>query len=226
VVKVDLHLHTADDPWDRIPHSATDLLARAAELGFGALAITLHDRQFDPAPLLDAAARLGVTLIPGIERTILGRHVLLINFPADAARVRTFEDVAALRAHHPQGLVIAPHPFFPLSNCLRELADRHRDLFDAVEYNGCYTSMVNFNRAAVRWARAIGKPIVGASDTHRLQVFGRTYSLVDAPTANAEVICDAVKNRRVTLCTRPLSPVGLAAYLGRMTLGGHHREHK
>ena len=70
MLKVDLHLHTADDPLDRIRHSGAELVDRAAALGFDALAITLHDAQFDAARLRAYARERGVLLIPGVERTI------------------------------------------------------------------------------------------------------------------------------------------------------------
>ena len=56
VLKVELHSHTADDPHDRIPYSAEQLIDRAAALGYDALAITLHDRQLDLARLAPYAA--------------------------------------------------------------------------------------------------------------------------------------------------------------------------
>ena len=99
MLKVDLHLHTGEDPVDRLPHSAIDLVERAARLGFDALAITLHDSQFADPRVSSCARERGITLIPGIERTIAGRHVLLLNFPAAAAEsVRTLDDVARLKA--------------------------------------------------------------------------------------------------------------------------------
>jgi len=223
VLKVDLHIHTADDPYDRIPHPTATLLERAANLGYDAVAITLHDRQYDPSPLAGVARRLGVTLVPGIERTIRGRHVLLINFPAEATRLVTeYEHIPLLKARHPHGLVIVPHPFFPLTNCMRGWTDRYSHLFDAVEYNGCYATLVNFNQPVTSWARAHGKPLVGGSDAHRLMVFGRTYTLVDAEAATPDAICAAVKAGRVELRTSPLPLLRLGEYLGRMVLGGHH----
>jgi predicted metal-dependent phosphoesterase TrpH len=118
VLKVELHTHTADDPLDRIPYTATQLIDRAARLGYDALAITLHDRQLDLGPLRDYAAERHLVLIPGIERTIRGKHVLLLNFSAAAEQVQSFDDVRRLKAREP-GLVIAPHPFFPHPSCLR-----------------------------------------------------------------------------------------------------------
>src|SRR6266576_574190 len=42
-IKLDLHIHTLDDPKDKLDYLARELLARAGRLGFGVLAITLHD---------------------------------------------------------------------------------------------------------------------------------------------------------------------------------------
>ena len=46
-IKIDLHIHTLDDPKDAIDYSAHQLLERARLLGFRVLAITLHDAVFD-----------------------------------------------------------------------------------------------------------------------------------------------------------------------------------
>src|SRR5215210_3703555 len=97
MLKVDLHTHTADDPIDRIPHSATELIDRAATLRYDALAITLHDRQLDIRRLIPYAVERGVVLISGIERTIQGRHVLLLNFKRGVEDVRTFDDLGRLK---------------------------------------------------------------------------------------------------------------------------------
>src|SRR5215204_6039444 len=97
MLKVELHSHTADDPSDKIPYSTHQLIDRAAELGYGALAVTLHDKQLDPAPFVDYARERGVTLIPGLERTIGGKHVLLLNFRRGAEDVHSFDDLARLR---------------------------------------------------------------------------------------------------------------------------------
>jgi predicted metal-dependent phosphoesterase TrpH len=204
MLKVDLHIHTADDPSDRIPYSTCELIDRAAELGFDALAVTLHDRQLDPAPFETFAEARGIVLIPGIERTIEGRHVLLLNFSRAAESVQTFSDLARLKQQEP-GIVIAPHPFFPAGSALRGCMDLHASLFDAVEYNAMFTQLVNFNILGQRWARRHGKPMVGNGDVHRLEQLGTTYSLVDA-APDAGAICAAIAAGRVNVMARPLSP--------------------
>ena len=217
MLKVDLHLHTGDDPVDQILHTAIDLVERAARLGFDALAITLHDSQFADPRVSSYARERGITLIPGIERTIAGRHVLLLDFPASAAEsVRTLDEVARLKART-GGLVIAPHPYFPGKSCLRGELEAHTDLFDAVEWSYFWTRGVNFNAPAARWARAHGKPVVGNSDLHDIRQLGRTYSLVDAAPDPA-AICDAIRHGRVTLVTEPVPVFELVDVFGRMVL--------
>lgn len=203
MLKVELHTHTSDDPLDRIPHSTTELIDRAAALGYDALAITLHDRQLDVSPLTSYAADRGIVLIPGIERTIEGRHVLLLNFSSGAEDVRSFDDLAALKRER-TGLVVAPHPFFPAPHSLLGRMNRHADLFDAVEYNAMYTSSLNFNLLAERWARAHGKPMVGNCDVHRLAQLGTTYSVVDADP-NPTSICQAIAAGQVRVVTQPIA---------------------
>jgi predicted metal-dependent phosphoesterase TrpH len=217
VLKVDLHCHTADDPVDWIPHTTAELVDRAAALGYDALAITLHDRQFEVRPLASYAADRGMVLIPGVERTVEGRHVLLLNFPDGADRVETFEDLRRLKLQSP-GLVIAPHAFFPAPCCLRDMLDRHADLFDAVEWNAMFTRALNFNRAAARWARRHGKPLVGNGDVHRLRQLGTTWSLVDA-ARDRDAICAAIAEGRVRIETRPLAWSEAAGIMADLALG-------
>jgi predicted metal-dependent phosphoesterase TrpH len=216
VLKIDLHIHTADDPHDHISYSTRELIDHASVSGFDALAITLHDKQLALEGLIPYALERGIVLIRGIERTIEGKHVLLLNFRRGAEDVRSFEDLARLKQHEP-GLVIAPHPFFPASSCLGNVMHRHADLFDAVEYNGMFTALVNFNRAAERWARLHHKPMVGNGDVHRLRQLGTTYSLVDAQR-DPDSICDAVARGNVRVEARPHSAVTAAGLMTDLVL--------
>jgi len=222
-LKVELHSHTSDDPEDLIPHDAYQLIERAAARGYHALAITLHDRQLDLAPFTAFARARGVTLIPGIERTISGKHVLLINFSRGGTEsVRTFDDVRHLRTRE-RGLVVAPHPFFPSRCCLHSLADQHHDLFDAVEYNAMFTATVNFNVRAERWAATHGLPMVGNGDVHRLDQLDTTWSLVDADP-DPDAICAAIRAGRVRIEKRPHGWGMVARILGDMFASDIRRE--
>jgi hypothetical protein len=219
VLKVELHTHTSDDPIDRIPHSTVELIDHAATLGYHALAITLHEKQLDLRQFQPYAADRGIVLIPGVERTIEGRHVLLLNFHHGAEKVRTFQDLHRLKRDAPGGLVVAPHPFFPTSTCLWSYLDRHRDLFDAVEVNAMFTTAIDFNRRAACWAVRHGKPLVGNCDVHRLRQLGSTYSLVDA-APEPDAICEAIAAGRVQVERCALTLRDAAAIMAAILLGG------
>jgi predicted metal-dependent phosphoesterase TrpH len=221
MLKVELHSHTIDDPVDKIPHSTRDLIDRAVALGFDALAITLHNRQLDLRPWRSYADEHGLVLIPGVEATVGGKHVLLLNFEADAEDVRTFEQLAALKARS-SGLVIAPHPYFPAPTCLWRDLDRHARVFDAVERNAMFTRGIDFNVRAERWAHAHGKPIVGNGDVHRLQQLGTTFTLVEAER-HPDAICSAIASGRVEVVSEPLPWTTVARVMCSLAVAGRRR---
>src|SRR5438445_11558264 len=98
-IKVDLHIHTLDDPKDVIDYSAHQLLERAKQLGFGVLAITLHDTVFDRAEVFADAAAMGILLIPAAEVRLQGADAILLNVTAsEVAGLKNFEDLRHLRA--------------------------------------------------------------------------------------------------------------------------------
>jgi predicted metal-dependent phosphoesterase TrpH len=219
VLKVDLHLHTSEDPADVISHDSYQLIDRAAELGFNALAITLHDKFLTDPRLIGYARDRGIVLVPGVERTIEGRHVLLLNFPHGTDHVRTFRDLAALRSRA-NGIVVAAHPFFPLGHSLRSRLIENSDLFDAVEWSYFWTRGVNFNTRASRWAREHGKPVVASSDLHDLRQLGRTFSFVFAEP-NPDAICTAIREGRVSIQTSPVPKPELARIVAGMIRRGN-----
>jgi predicted metal-dependent phosphoesterase TrpH len=220
MLKVELHAHTADDRADRVGHTTRQLIEHAMSLGYHAMAITLHDKQLDTTRHAAWAQERGFVLLPGIERTVEGVHILLINVPADAtAHVRRFDDVPVLKAAHPHGLVVVPHPFYPLGSAMGTRLDAHRSWVDAIEVSGMYTRFVDFNGRAVAWARANGKPLVGNSDVHLLAQMGKTFTLVDAAPI-PDAICDAIRQGRSEIRSTPL-PVLKAGWLfAAMTLNG------
>lgn len=202
-LKVDFHTHTSDDPKDYIDFDARQLIDRAAEEGLDALAITNHDLvSFDPELERYAEAR-GILLMPGVELTLSNKHVVVVN-PGfrETERFRSLEDLPAIREE--RNLVIAPHPYYPGSRCLKSRLEAHIDSFDAVEYSFFYSRLINPNAKAVAAARASGKPLIGSSDCHNIWQVGRTYSLVEAEKTIPSIIA-AVKKGRVEIATTPLS---------------------
>jgi predicted metal-dependent phosphoesterase TrpH len=145
--------------------------------------------------------------------------VLLLNYPADCASVSTFEDLARLRRRHPRGLVVVPHAFYPIGSAMQSLLEPHADLVDAIEVNAMFTSALDFNRRARAWARARGKPLVGNTDLHVLDQLGTTWTMVDAE-AEADAICQAIREGRVEVRAKPLSIWRAGWIFARMLIRG------
>src|SRR5437870_3116809 len=98
MLKVDLHMHSKEDPRDALDYDARDLIRHAASLDFDAIAITLHGKVIEDKTLADFAASRGVLFIPGIEKRIHGKEILVYNVaPAEIDAVHSFEDLRELK---------------------------------------------------------------------------------------------------------------------------------
>ena len=179
-IKLDLHIHTLDDPKDAIDYSAHELLERAKALGFRVLAITLHDAVFDRAEVFADAARMGILLIRAAEMRLEGADVILLNVEAhEVETLRTFDDLAALRARRgPSLFTIAPHPFYVLGGSIGDTLIEKIECFDAIELCHFWSRFFNPNRRAVEVAKRFGKPLIATSDAHQLHAFGSNYTSI------------------------------------------------
>jgi len=191
-IKIDLHIHTLDDPRDVIDYSAHQLLERARSLGFGVLAITLHDAVFDRPEVFADAAAMGILLIPAAEVRIEGADIILLNVQREEiASLTTFADLRALRQRRGSSIfTIAPHPFYVLGGSIGRRLIQEIDCFDAIELCHFHKTPFNPNRRAARVARKFGKPMIATSDAHRLPAFGRHYTSL--PRLKVELTCENV----------------------------------
>jgi len=210
-LKADLHLHTAEDPLDRIRYTAKELISKAAKEGFDVLSITNHQRMTFSQELLRYAQEKGVLLIPGMEMTIRRRHVLLLN-PPPGKMCLDFSSLSKLR--RPETLIIAPHPYFPSMYSLNGYLLKHLTLFDALEYCHFYSPMINFNQKALEVSEFYGFPLIGNSDAHFLSQLGTTYSLIYAEK-NLESIFSAIRRNKIEVVTRPLKPLEMGSIARR-----------
>jgi predicted metal-dependent phosphoesterase TrpH len=182
-IKLDLHIHTLDDPKDALDYSAHQLLERAQSLGFSVLAITLHDEVFENAAVFADAARMGILLISAAEMRLEGADIVLLNVTRDdVADLRSFDDVRQLRARRGETIfTFAPHPFYVLGGSIGERLVREIDCFDAIEISHFYRGAFNPNRRAIEVAHQFHKPLIATSDAHQLHAFGANYTMIPRP---------------------------------------------
>ncbi len=204
-VKADLHIHTRDDPQRIQRHSAEELIEKAAGLGYSVLALTNKGTITHTKELAQFAKERGILLIPGIEADISGKEVLILNHQGKIPT--TFDELRELRKKKKNMLVIAPHPYYVLSKCLKDDVYTHADLFDAIEYSHFHLSFFNPNKKAEMAARKLNKPIVANSDAHQLYQFGDNYTWLNVKNEKPTVadVIDAVRSGRVRPVADPIS---------------------
>lgn len=211
MLKVDLHTHTREDPYDKffIGYSAKDLIRLAAKQKYDVLSITLHNRVFFNQELKEFARKKGILLIPGAEPLVQNKDVLLINVTnQDLGMIKKLEDLEKLKD---SAIIVAPHPFFLTGNCLGNQLIKHINNFHAIEYSHFYTQatinplfkFIDGNAHAVGVAEKYHKTIIGTSDVHKLYEFGTTFTWVDSPKRKDDVL-EAIRKNRVRLETRPM----------------------
>ena len=213
-IKIDLHIHTLDDPKDAVDYSAHQLLERAHSLGFRVLAITLHDAVFEQKDVYSDAAAMGILLIPAAEVRLCGADVIVLNVTsAEVAELKNFDDLRTLRARRGNSIfTFAPHPFYVFGGSIGSRLLAEIDCFDAIEFCHFHVGLFNPNRRAKRVATRFGKPLIATSDAHRLHAFGRHYTSIPMPPAlTVESVFAALRNGPLRLTSPPCSFTDLAS---------------
>ncbi len=207
-IKIDLHIHTLDDPKDAVDYSAHQLLERARLLGFRVLAITLHDAVFERKEVFADAAAMGILLIPATEVRLCGADVIVLNVTAkEIADLKDFDDLRQLRARRGSSIfMIAPHPFYVFGGSIGSRLFAEIDCFDAIEFCHFHVGLFNPNRRAKRVASRFSKPLIATSDAHRLHAFGRHYTSIPMPPAlTVEKVFTALRSGPLRLASPPCS---------------------
>lgn len=215
-LKADFHSHTDDDPEDIVNYSSKTLIDTMAKKGIEVLSITNHDTVTFNNDLKRYAEDKGILLIPGVEATIKGKHVIIINI--DKYYAGMFKSLSDLKTIKGNGsLIIAPHPFFPNSHCLKSDLLKYIEYFDAIEYSHFYIDKINLNNKAVTISKRENLPLIGTSDAHFLWQINKTYSCIKASKGIMSIIT-AIRNRMVKIVTNPLTYQEFFGYPFRILL--------
>ncbi|MFQ5675903.1 MAG: PHP-associated domain-containing protein [bacterium] len=213
-IKSDFHLHTSEDREDPIAHSARELIDYAADRNITAIAITNHNTFTYNQDLARHAEDKGVLLIPGVEKSVEHKHVLILNaFPA-TEKIKSFDDLR--KAKEDGVFLIAPHPFYKTPPCLGRKLYEHLELFDALEFSYFYATWLNPNKQMLRLAEESGLPVVGNSDCHLLKYFAACHSILQADELSTASIFSAIREKRIDVVTKPTTVVRLASIFFEM----------
>ncbi len=192
-LKANLHFHSGEDPQDSIPYLLPEGIDEASRLHFDVLAITLHNAFGYSDEMAAYAAQKNILLIPGIEKTIEGRHVLILNCEKSAEGITSFSALAAYRQLHTECFIVAPHPYYWIFSLWKKL-EQHEDCFDAIEWSWYYSRHFHgANDRALTHAQKMNKPFIATSDTHRLRYLNRSFAIIESETKDAKSIINALR---------------------------------
>ena len=227
VLKLETHLHTRHSDGQ---HSVTEMLAACRMAGYDAVALTDHNTQSGLDEAVEAADRLGLILLPGVEVTTFFGHAVVLG----VTRVPEWRDLesrgmAALveAVHSAGGLACVAHPTAlgsPVcSGCTWdwEVNPSAIDLWEIFS-----APRPNTSAPLALWRQllaAAGRVApVAAGDVHSVEAAARsrhaTYVYVEHPTAQG--VLDALRRRRLFASAESRLDFWLEATHGRVAVVG------
>lgn len=208
-LKCCLHAHTNEEPYEWIFHNAKTFIAEAKKRHYDVIAFTCHDHFFYNREISDYCQQEDIILIPGIEKSIEKKHVLIINASSESQQIKSFQDLAIYKKNHPQSLIIAPHPYFPGTNCLNSALNKNIHLFDCIEISHFFHNYINFNRKALKLANRNNIPLIATPDSHMKNQLDNSYCIVNSEKKDIKSIIKALKKQQYSNFSKPLSTFGL-----------------
>lgn len=187
-LKIDLHVHTC---YSRdAPTTLREAVAWAKRRGLDGIAVTDHETV---AGAVRLAGNRGILVIPGVEVSSSGGHILALNVtepvPAKLAPSETIR-----RIQEAGGIAVAAHPAAVYRTLGRLEAGRWFKRgsplkLDAVEVVNSasfpFSLSTYLNR---RLAARLNLPETAGSDSHIPETIGMAYTLIDADPEAEEVI--------------------------------------
>jgi hypothetical protein len=185
VLKIDLHVHTCYSS-DGIT-TPREVVVYAKRRGLDGVAITDHDTVEGALKLL---GKTDLIIIPGIEISSLGGHVVALNVTELIPPNLTISETIR-RIHKAGGIAVAAHPF-ALDKDLR-LKNRTPD-FDAIEViNSAAFPFFISTHLSRKLAICLDLPQTAGSDAHYGPEIGFAYTIIDA-NPQVEEIVYSIKN--------------------------------
>ena len=185
LLKIDMHVHTVGSADAHTIRADLPSIIKAR--GIDGVAITEHNN-FDP-PKLDTL------ILPGLEISSSEGHIVALGI-RESIPARLPADETIQLIHSQDGIAIIPHPYDPVSRCIKIARLKTRP--DAVEtVNSDALSFYISNWLARRDAVKFKLPQIGGSDSHIPQTIGDAYTIVDSDSTSVKDILDAIRAGKV-----------------------------
>lgn len=194
-LKGNLHTHTTLSDGERPP---AEVIADYDRRGYDFLAISDHDTYVPPGEYQHLT---NMVLLPGVEVTAMGPHVLQIGIQERLEPVADRQRVLdAINARH--GLAVFNHPNWEwtFNHFPQELMQDLEGAIGLEVYNGVIERLEGTALASDRWDRllSLGKWLwgFGNDDSHKASDAGIAWNVVQATERSPGAILDALRQGR------------------------------
>ena len=188
-LKIDLHVHTrfSRDAVNDFP----DIDSACTRLGVDGYAICDHDT----IDGLSVGKSSGLVVIPGLEVTARGAHILCLD-PVEVVPSGLSISETVERIHSQGATAVLAHPR-ALPRSFVSIRQAGEAGFDAVEVAN--TAQIPFG-LVMSWnrdlARTLKLPETGGSDAHFPETIGRSYTVVESESRDPKDIIRAIREGR------------------------------
>jgi len=193
-LKIDLHVHTCYSQ-DAVT-TLEEVVTYSKKRGLDGVAITDHDTLLGALKLVQKCKLL---VIPGIEITALGGHVLALNITKPIPPKLDLSETVQ-RIHEAGGIAVAAHP----TSVYKSALSRQITSYDAIEVINSAAVPFSFSTYLSRkLATRLNLPQTAGSDSHYAPEIGAAYTIVEADLDVDEVI-QAIKGGATLPLGKPI----------------------
>ncbi len=216
-LKADLHVHTKFSGLTKYKYfifldsveEPKNVLKYARKRGIDIVAITDHNTIRGGLEAKKISKDYGVEVVVGSEIKTADGEIIGLFLNEDIKEGLSAEETVEL-IHEQGGLAVAPHPYSPLLNSLRDKILKLN--LDGIEVFNAYHRDGIANSIALHKALKMNKALIGASDAHCARMVGYGYTIFEGGCA--EDLYYAIKKKRTCFSGKktPLLDVFLWSY--------------
>jgi len=193
-LKIDLHVHTCYS-YDAVT-TLKEVVTYSKKLGLDGVAITDHDTLLGALKLIQKSKLI---VIPGMEISALGGHVLALNVTTLISPKLGLSETVQ-RIHEAGGIAVAAHPTYVYKSTLSQKVTS----YDAIEViNSAAVPFRLFRCLSQKLATRLNLPQTAGSDSHYAPEIGAAYTVVEADPDVDEIV-QAIKEGKTLPLGEPI----------------------
>jgi len=174
-----------------------EIIETAIERGMGAIAVTDHDNIIGSLRTIEVARKKysnKIIVVPGVEVSTKNGHILAYNvFDNIPKNLTAIETVKIIKQKG--GVAVAAHPFNVKYSMKKNLVDKYRAEFFALEMGNSRSFKNEFTKSYIEKYHL---PFTFGSDAHSLEDIGLCYGKTWENVNTVDALLESIRSRRIS----------------------------